>query len=183
MGAGEEQKGGVLLDFLSVTLKTLVASGEDEQYLLDDFAGCLRHSDIKYFTIKAMLAIVKERRPEAKNAADRFTDNAAKLLLAVKLPNGNSAKGQKELAALKPLVLDSGFRLNYESASKLYSDTWLLLLSFKVTPAFNLKPANNSTNLSLVVHSSRSSRTRRSWPRWIREYCRTSRVRSVWPTF
>lgn len=133
MSERDEQKGAVLADFLSETLKTLLLSGEDEQRLLDDFARYLRYSDIKYFTIKSMLAIVKERSKAGSEASnDRFSDNATRLLLAVKLPNKNSVKGRKELADLKPLVLDSEFRLNYESASKLYSDTWLLLLAFKV---------------------------------------------------
>ena len=97
MGAGGQQ-GSVLFDFLNETLRTLIVSGEDEQNLLDAFARYLVHSDIKYFTIKSMLSIVKEKSKTGCQD-ERFTDNATKLLLAIKLPNGNSAKGQKALTS------------------------------------------------------------------------------------
>lgn len=76
-----------------------------------------------------MLALVKEG---GKTDDQKFSDNATKLLLAIKLPNGHTEKGRQQLADLTPLLLDSQFKLNYESASKLYADTWMMLLSSKV---------------------------------------------------
>ena len=184
-GTSGEQKGSVLFDFLSETLKTLLASGEDEQHLLDDFVRYLGHSDIKYFTIKSMLALVKERGKQPMTDEQRFSDNATKLLLAIKLPNGE--KGRQQLAALTPLLLDGEFKLNYESASKLYADTWLLLLSSKVGPHSFCRRTICQTEfepfLSLSCSLSfRSSRTRRSWPLWTRKFCLTSAALSPWPT-
>lgn len=148
-----EQKGSVLFDFLNETIKTLLMSGQDEQNLIDDFNKYLQYSDIKYFTIKSILNLVKIRSKELtktnvilddqkinqneeqtnNNQDDRqYLDNLTRLLLSIKLPIGNSEKGQKELENLRPLVLDDQFNFNYESASKLYSDTWQMFLSFKV---------------------------------------------------
>ena len=71
-------------------------------------------------------------KPHAKTDDKPFSDNVTKLLLAVRLPLGNTEKGQRELDNLRPFILDDLFKFNYESASKLYSDTWLIFLSFGV---------------------------------------------------
>ena len=139
-----------MFDFLNETIQTLISSGGDEQNLMNDFSKYLQYSDIKYFSIKSLLNIVKNKsreqtnggtideesnqntKPNAKTDDKPFSDNVTKLLLAVRLPLGNTEKGQRELDNLRPFILDDLFKFNYESASKLYSDTWLIFLSFGV---------------------------------------------------
>ena len=151
---------------------------EDED-LINELTKYLHYSDIKYFTIKSILNIVKckskelskfklerlneqanvkeqqnsvntianiqnEKQNEILNDQIQFTDNVTKLLLLIKLPLGNTEKGERELNYLRPFILDDQFKFNYESASNLYSDTWLLFLSFKVMTLSKL-------NLVLII--------------------------------
>lgn len=127
-----------MFDYLVETLGTILKSSKDEQNLIDDFIKCLKYSDIKYFTIKSILKILKDKSndKDALNDDKQFLDNVNRILLAIKLPLGNTEKGRKELDQLKPFILDERFRLNYQSSSRLYSEIWQLFLSFKVNEIF-----------------------------------------------
>lgn len=127
----------------------MMSSGNDEQNLMNDFNGYLKYSDIKYYTIKSILNLVKikERANQSKSnqindqsnvqSNVQFTDNVIKILLSIKLPLCNNEKGRKELDNLRPFILDNLFKFNYESASNLYSDAWQIVLSFKVGYSFD----------------------------------------------
>ncbi|XP_015791372.1 nucleolar complex protein 4 homolog [Tetranychus urticae] len=108
----------------------ILSNGMDQE-LLEELKNVIIHNDVKYFVLKALLHLFKDKKKLGDETED-FVTNGFDLLVLVQIKESKSLKSTLFFKSDEDNLIPKSC-LTYKKQAELFASVWFTFLSFKLT--------------------------------------------------